>query len=522
MTESETQAPGQELPASTYLPHVARGALINFSGIFARMLLVYAYTFLLARMLPVSQVGQYFLMVTIISLVGLAAVVGLDYGVIRFVALYTGEGKLVLARKILATGLLAGVPVGLIFAAAVAWQAPFISNHFLGSANGAVSAIRIFALAIPLLVAARLFNATTQGMHKMQYQVYARDMGEQVLKVGFSAVALMLGAGLFGVVWANVAALVLATVLSFYFAWLVLKRKRNHVHGASIARRQQASLESPSRAMLGYSYPLALSNILTALWLQIDTLMLGLMGATQQVGYYGVALKVSLVGAKIITAFAVVFTPVIADLWNRGKVEELQQLYTTVSRWIFMLSFPLFIIMLLYSDAMMKIFGKGFIVSSGALVILAVGQLMSASTGAAGIMVLMSGRSKLELMNVSVTLVLDALLCYLLIPRYGVNGAAIANMASLGGVSIMRIVEIKLIMNMFAYDRSYLKPVLAGLTSAAAALLLSKLLIVSIGFKQLAVLALAVVFFYVLTIIILGPDKHDMVILKQFKARVIA
>ena len=507
---------------SSYLPHVAGGAIINFSGIFSRMLLVYVYTFLLARLLPVSQVGQYFLMVTIISLVGLAAVVGLDYGVVRYVALYAGEGRLVMARKILATGLLVGAPVGLVFASAVAWQAPFISRHFFDNAGGSVSAIRIFSLSIPLLVIARLFNATTQGMHKMQYQVYARDISEQVLKVGFSAVALMLGAGLFGVVWANVAALVVATVLSFYFAWLLLTQKGSNAQNVLIAKRQSASPGSPSRAMLGYSYPLALSNILAALWLQIDTLMLGLLGTTQQVGYYGVALKVSLVGAKIITAFAVVFTPVIADLWHRGKIEELQQLYTTVSRWIFMLSFPLFIIMLLYSDAMMKIFGKGFVAGSMALVILAAGQLMSASTGAAGIMVLMSGRSKLELMNVSVTLGVDTLLCYLLIPRYGVTGAAVANMASLGIVNLMRIVEIKLIMNMFAYDRSFLKPVLAGATGAAVALMLSRLLIAAIGFRQLAVLSLVVVFFYVLTIIILGLDKHDKMVLKKFKARVAA
>ena len=505
---------------SSYLPHVAGGAIINFSGIFSRILLVYVYTFLLARLLPVSQVGQYFLMVTIISLVGLAAVVGLDYGVVRYVALYAGEGRLEMARKILATGLLVGAPVGLVFASAVAWQAPFISRHFFDSAGGSVSAIRIFSLSIPLLVIARLFNATTQGMHKMQYQVYARDISEQVLKVGFSAVALMLGAGLFGVVWANVSALVVATVLSFYFAWLLLTQKGSHAQNVLIAKRQPASPGSPSRAMLGYSYPLALSNILAALWLQIDTLMLGLLGTTQQVGYYGVALKVSLVGAKIITAFAVVFTPVIADLWHRGAAGELHRLFVSITRWIFTLSFPFFLIMFLFSGPVMRIFGTRFVAGAGVLIILAIGQLVNAATGTAGAMVIMSGRSKLELMNVCTALLVDALLCYLLIPPYGLNGAAVANIASLVLVNIMRVVEINVIMRMLAYDRSYLKPVLAGLMAAATTFLIGRFVIVITGFSQLLILVIILVFVYVLIMVALGLDAYDRAVLRNFRTRV--
>ena len=519
--------PEKKTTSSSYLPHVARGALINFSGLFARMAFVYVFTFLLARVLPVDQVGQYFLMVTIVSLVGLAALVGLDYGVVRYVALYAGEGRIAQARQTLWASLVVGVPVGLVFMAAVIWQAPLISKLFFGSAAGSVTALRFFALEIPLLVAARLFNVTTQGMHKMQYQVYSRDMGEQVLKVGFSAVVLALGAGLLGVVWANVVAVALAAVLSLYYALRVLTRAAGSIRTDAgttnlPADNRESPPESPAKAMLRYAYPLALANIMVALWLQVDTLMLGLLGTTEDVGYYGVAIKVSLAGAKIITAFAIVFTPVIADLWNRGKYDELQKLYTTVSRWIFMLSFPLFLIMVFFSGPVMRIFGAGFTVAGGTLVILAVGQLMNASTGAAGIMVLMSGRSKLELLNVLSTLIVDTLLCYLLIPRYGLNGAAIANMTSLGLVNIMRIVEIKIFMHMFGYDRSYLKPVLAGLTGAIAGLFLSRVFFVNIGSKQLAVLAAAILLFYVVTIIVLGLDENDKIVLKHFKARAAA
>ncbi len=517
MTEPETQS--ERGVFSSYLPRVASGALINFSGIFSRMAIIYLYTVLLARMLPVGQVGEYFLMVTIVGLVGLAALVGLDIGVVRYVALFGGEGRLAEARKTLSAGLLVGVPVGVVFAAALAWQAPVVSRHFLGGSAGSVTALRIFSLSVPMLVAARLFNATTQGMHRMRYQVYSRDMGEQVFKLGFSGVALAMGAGLFGIVWANVAALVLATVMSVYFAALVLKRPAAASKSDLDGKTPRSQGESPAGTMLRYSYPLALSNILVALGLQVDTLMLGLLGTTAVVGYYGVALKVSVLSARIITAFSLVFTPVIADLWNRGRTGELSQLYITVTRWIFALSLPFFIITVMFSSQVMKIFGAGFVAGGGALVILALGQLVNASTGAAGIMVLMSGRSKLELLNVLTALVVDALLCYLLIPRYGINGAAIANMASLGLVNAMRVVEIKFIMRMLAYDRSFIKPLLAGFSAAAAVFAISRLVISPAGVKQLAFLAAVLVFFYVLIMVALGLDDHDKNVLRKFKVR---
>lgn len=517
--------PELKTPSSSYLPHVARGALINFTGIFARMAFVYVYTFLLARVLPVDQVGQYFLMVTMVSLMGLGALVGLDYGVVRYVALYAGEGRTAQARKTLWASLVVGVPVGLAFMAAVIWQAPLISDLFLGSAAGSVKALRIFALEIPLLVAARLFNVTTQGMHKMQYQVYSRDMGEQVLKVGFSAVVLALGAGLLGVVWANVAALILAAALSLYYALRVLRRAAGSIRTDAgttnlPADNRESPPESPAKAMLRYAYPLALANIMVALWLQVDTLMLGLLGTTEDVGYYGVALKVSLFSAKIITAFGLVFTPVIADLWNRGKNKELHQLYITVTRWIFALSFPLFLIMVLFSDSVMRIFGTSFTAGGGALVFLAVGQLMNAATGTAGVMVLMSGRSKLELFNVFTTLAIDTLLCYVLIPRYGVVGAAIANMTALVVVNVMRVIEIQTIMKMLAYDRSYLKPLFAGTVSATLTFFISKFVLVNVGFRQLLILAVSLVFFYVLTLAVLGLDECDKMVFKQVGNRV--
>ncbi|MFA5809213.1 MAG: hypothetical protein WC935_02585, partial [Thermoleophilia bacterium] len=106
------------------------------------MVFVYGYTFLLARMLPVSELGEYFLMFTIINILGLASMVGLDLGVVRYVALYAGENRLGLARKTLRAGLYFGIPVALLFTAGLIIAAPYLGDRMFNGSEAAVFGLR--------------------------------------------------------------------------------------------------------------------------------------------------------------------------------------------------------------------------------------------------------------------------------------------------------------------------------------------------------------------------------------------
>lgn len=522
MPETKTSSRNTIPEKSSYIPHVARGALINFSGIISRMAFVYIYMFILARMLSVNDLGAFFIAFTIINIVGLAALLGLDHGVVRYVSLYTGEGKFGQARKAVRAALLIGIPGGATVAILLFLLAPAVSRQFMDSAPGSILVMRVFALAVPFMVAARLFNATTQGMHRMQYQVYSRDIGEQVFKVALTLTALAIGTGLLGVVWANVAAVILAAAASLFFALMVLPKEiqgkpRKESAGTG---REEPSRVSPIREMIKYSYPLAFATVLVSLWMQVDTLLLGYLGSTEDVGYYGVALKLSMFSGKIISAFVLVFAPIIADLSNRNRAAELKEIYLTVSRWIFILCLPIFICLTLFSNSLMNVFGASYVVANKALIVLALGQLMNAATGAAGIMVLMSGRSKLEFLNVAVALTVDVIICLWLIPKYGFMGAAIAHMLSLGLANLMRVTEVWVFMKMLAYDLSFLKPVLAGVSGAAVVLLLSRFVIVANGIMQIAVLAAILLFAYAVVMAVLGLDEQDRMLIQKLRASV--
>ncbi|MBI5870716.1 MAG: flippase [Actinobacteria bacterium] len=508
--EAETPPLIQPDKSEIYLPRVAKGAMINLFGVFSRTVLATAYTLLLARMLSVNDLGQYFLILTIVNILGLVSTVGLDLGVVRFVSLYAGEGQVRLVRRTAAISLLIGLVIAMFVSMALILVAPFVSSTFFESGSTAVTGIRIFALSIPFWVLARLFNAITQGLHFMRYQVYSRDLGEQFAKFGLSFVALLMGLELVGVAWANVIAIAGAATMAAVFAYWAMPVENKPVEPKS---------EQSARRLLRYSLPLAFSNVLGMVLTWIDLLLLGYLGTPTEVGFYGAALRVGVISAAILIAFSTVFAPVIADLFNRHLTHDLQALFKTLNRWIFICSLPLIISQILFADSIMNLFGAEFSAGSEVLILLAVGQLFHATAGLSGSMLLMSGHSKLELINIMVTLAVNVGLCYLLIPSFGILGAGMANILAAGLINFMRSLEVWMLMRIHAYDRDYTKPVLACITST---ILMASLQYYIFGGKtlgQLALLASGLIIIYVLVTITMGLNSKDKAILRLIKAR---
>jgi len=153
------------------------------------------------------------------------------------------------------------------------------------------------------------------------------------------------------------------------------------------------------------------------------------------------------------------------------------------------------------------------------LIILALGQLASNSTAATGLMILMSGRSKIELANNILALTANTGLCLLLIPSYGLLGAALASMLAVMLLNLFRTIEVWFIFHMHAYDAGYLKPIFAGLIAAAVVLIVRTFLIPDFGVPGLVLFVVAFGIIYTVVLLLLGLNDRDKSVLRMTKAR---
>ena len=164
----------------------------------------------------------------------------------------------------------------------------------------------------------------------------------------------------------------------------------------------------------------------------LDVVMLGLLTGERETGLYRAATVLSELVAFGLGVVNFVILPRIAGLHARADREGLQKLVTTSARIIaVMAALGLAVLLLAGGPILSGLFGAEFAQARGALIILAFGQLANALFGPVALVLNMTGHERLTLVGVSIAVVLNAVLNLALIPRYGIEGAAIASASAL-------------------------------------------------------------------------------------------
>jgi O-antigen/teichoic acid export membrane protein len=247
--------------------------------------------------------------------------------------------------------------------------------------------------------------------------------------------------------------------------------------------------------------------------------MLGILGTAKDVGIYNAAATLSVQATLFLVSFNAIFSPIIADLFHRRRVEELEVLFKTTTKWIFTLTLPVVMVFVVFCRPIMSMFGPGFTAGALVLISLAIAELVNAGVGSVGFMLTMTGRHKLELMNGLVLGGLNVFLNFILIPKYGVLGSGIATGLSIALVNLARLIEVYWIYKIHPYKISYWKPLVSGSVAAAVWIAIRAALDLT-GWLWVGGVVLFV-FVYVLVFTALRLDDDDRLILRALKERVL-
>jgi O-antigen/teichoic acid export membrane protein len=100
-----------------------------------------------------------------------------------------------------------------------------------------------------------------------------------------------------------------------------------------------------------------------------------------------------------------------------------------------------------------------------AMVVICFGQLVNVSVGTSGQMLVMTGKPRINLINTGLFVVLTIILNFILIPKYDILGAGIANAVSFSILNAVRTVQIYRYVGIHPFSKGSLKPVFAGLVA---------------------------------------------------------
>jgi O-antigen/teichoic acid export membrane protein len=135
--------------------------------------------------------------------------------------------------------------------------------------------------------------------------------------------------------------------------------------------------------------------------------------------------------------------------------------------------------------------------------------LVNVATGICGAILDMTGNTKLKLLNSLVSVGATLGLNLLLIPRWGLLGAAIAALAAAIMVNLLRLVEVFILFRLLPYNMNFIKPVTAGLIAVAVSTLLHSIHTIDMGlFTAMNALILLAVYGGIIFLLGISPEDH--------------
>lgn len=388
-----------------------RGAAFTFGLRLVSTGLTYAVSVMLARLLGVRGYGTYALALEWLTFLTVPTALGMDRFMVREIAVYRTKEQWSELRGFLRWGNLAVLAASLTAALIGALVVTVVVSQ-----NGLRLSLYVAFATLPLMSLTTLRQAAMRGFDR----IVGGGWPELVLRPLLILALTTLGWFLlpeFSAPWA-VAALGLATLIAFSVGAGLLARV--------LRTAPQARPVYRSRVWLVTSLPFMLISATYVFNNKAGVLLLGVLGERTDVGLYTPASRGADLIALVLLAVNTAFAPTLARLYAQGKPRQLEAAVARSTRLITLVSLPVALGFIVFGRTFLAIFGPEFTAAQNALTILSVGQLVNAATGTVGTLLNMTGHERDTALVVGFSAAVNIGLNVLLIPRFGLTGAALA------------------------------------------------------------------------------------------------
>ena len=409
---------------------LARGGMLNLAGVVINTGFNFLLVVVVTRGLDGTATGLFFESIALFNIAATVAQWGADVGIVRTIPRYLAFGRPADVRHGIRAAIIPAVFVGILFATLLFVFAGPLGDLLTNGKHGAdlSASLRVLSPFLPISAAYAVSLAVTRGFGTMVPSTLIDKVGKAITQplLVFLAVSAGLSSLALSVAWATPFALGLAAALVWSRSLLRRsERVRTDTDQASIGRR------AVFREFWLFTTPRGLASMFSVIILWLDTLLIGALRSPAEAGVYAAATRYLSVGQFIGVAISQVVGPKLSEVLASGDRTRARFLYAITTWWLMALAWPLYLTMIVFSQTLLSVFGPGFAQAQTVMVILGSSMLIATLVGPVDVVLLMAGKSSWNLLNTMVAVVVNVVLNLILIPRYGINGAAVAWAASI-------------------------------------------------------------------------------------------
>jgi len=393
---------------------VAKSSTAAFGSRLYAVGLNYVISLIIARILGPTLMGSFFLGFAILSVLAIFCQMGLGKGLIKFISIRLLEEDYGYAKRILLFSVKYVLGLSLAMGVITYLSRELISLHVF--ADPEFKLVLVFIAIILPFYSLFLFSVDAlKSFKKIGTIVGVQYFFFPTLQLLSLVILFYMGLRLRSPLISLLVATVLALVIFFIIFQKLVPQKVSNF---------KQSLDT--REIFSVSISLYLATVFFLFISWTDTIMLGLLKTSQEVGFYTAAVKTASFVAFSLTAVNYILPPLAAQLYERGETQELESIARRTARWNLIFSSTVTAGFVLFGREILSLFGDTFVIAYIPLLFLSLGQLVNAGVGSVGYVLAMTGFQKI-LTSISIlSAILNILLNALLIPFLSIMGAALA------------------------------------------------------------------------------------------------
>lgn len=379
---------------------------------------LFGFTVFLTKTYPPKIVGQYDFVRSFLLVVGSICLLGCDQSILYFKGRIHGSNTLMGIKKVYVK------MVGLLLLMSILFLLIFwsIDEKFV---NDYFSDSRVYGILLKSIMALFFYGLTTLNTEVFRAldHFYIAELFRNTIKyVPLIAGAILLQCFGLETYLAEIflAGFVLLSILTTLIVFFYFSKAKN----------EDEVMDFSYKEIFAKSYPIAISGMAMFLLLSFDILFLKKYRDDATVAFYSVAIKLMTILSVVILSVNITVSTKISEYFFSKRKTDLAKTVKHTSRLIFLMTFPAVLLICVFSEYILGFFGKGYVAAKDTLLILIVGQGICSAFGTATVYLNMTGRQHIFQIILMVAVLINFILNRVLIPEYGMTGAASAFVVS--------------------------------------------------------------------------------------------
>lgn len=422
----------------SYTKRALRGSLFVFTASVITAFLGYVIRIILARNLSVEDYGLFFSIFAFVSFLLFFRDLGLGSALVKHLAEFKAKKKFDEIKTGIISVFVSLFILSAIFGLVLYLLAPFLAEYYFKDARAAY--ILYFFIAYILFSALFLFTRNIfQGFQKIKLFAIMEPMRLGILLIILSAL-LIYDCGVFSPAFAYTISWLIVFFMFIPFMFAVF----------SFFKYKIKNIREITKQLYLFGIAIALAQIGAKVIARIDTLMLTYFSSLIQVGIYNVVLPTALLFLFFSEAISPVLYPIVSELWAKKDTKRLTEGIRLLYKYSFVLTMPAFLTFLVFAPLAIKIlFGADYVSGYIALQILLIGILFLLVSTINNTVLAAIGKPTAVTKSFLIVALINTILNFILIPLFGIEGAATATLGSylllliISTAFVMRYIQLK-------------------------------------------------------------------------------